>query len=113
MDNILKSLEGNRILVKHHLQDRIAQKKLADAVAYDHTDDTYKKIDVNKEAGLISSDPTKLSVKVVMNTTNVIDSHMDLHMPGLWTKTVSDNNFFLHLQEHEMDFDKVISDSIS
>ena len=47
MDNILKSLEGNRILVKHHLQDRIAQKKLADAVAYDHTDDTYKKIDVS------------------------------------------------------------------
>ena len=111
MDNILKSLEGNRILVKHHLQDHINKKKLADAVAYDHTDDTYKKIDVNKEAGLISSDPTKLSVKVVMNTTNVIDSHMDLHMPGLWTKTVSDNNFFLHLQEHEMKFDKIITEN--
>lgn len=111
MDNIIKSLEGNRILVKHHLQDRIAQKKLADSVAYDHTDESYKKIDVNKEAGLMSSDPTKLSVKVVMNTTNVIDSHMDLHMPGLWNKTVSDNNFFLHLQEHEMKFDKIITET--
>jgi hypothetical protein len=66
---------------------------------------------VNKEDNSNNNDVNELQVKVVINTTNFIDSHNDLHINGIWNKSVSDNKTFLHLQEHEREFDKVISDS--
>lgn len=48
-------------------------------------------------------------VKSVINTTNIIDSHLDLHMPKIWNKTVADNPFSYHLKEHESKFTSVIS----
>lgn len=55
--------------------------------------------------------PNQLFVKVVMNTTNIMDLHSDVHIPGLWKKTLMENKTFYHLQEHEAEFSKVISDS--
>jgi len=68
---------------------------------------------VNKEESSSNSDVNELQVKVIINTTNFIDSHNDLHINGIWNKSVSDNanKGFLHLQEHEREFDKVISDN--
>jgi len=66
---------------------------------------------INKEETNNGNDINELQVKVVINTTNFIDSHNDLHINGIWNKSVSDNKTFLHLQEHEREFDKVISDS--
>lgn len=54
--------------------------------------------------------PDELKVKVVINTTNLMDSHCDVHIPGIWKKSLNENKFMLHLQEHDMEFDKVISD---
>ena len=51
-----------------------------------------------------------IQVKAIINTTNVIDSHMDLHRKGIWNKTVSDNPFSHHLKSHKSDFEYVISD---
>jgi hypothetical protein len=62
---------------------------------------------------LSAIDADVLRAKLVINTTNVIDSHMDCHIPGLWTKTLSENKMLYLLQEHEMEFDKIISDSIN
>lgn len=50
-----------------------------------------------------------IEVKSVINTTNVIDSHMDLHMPKIWNKTVADNPYSHHLKQHENTFESVIS----
>lgn len=50
-----------------------------------------------------------IQVKTVINTTNVIDSHMDLHLPGIWNKTVKDNPYSTHLKSHKNDFEFVIS----
>lgn len=50
-----------------------------------------------------------IQVKSVINTTNVIDSHMDLHMPKVWNKTVKDNPYSHHLKQHERMFESVIS----
>lgn len=55
--------------------------------------------------------PDELFVKVVMNTTNIMDSHSDVHVSGIWNKTLKDNKSFYHLQEHEAEFSKVISDN--
>jgi hypothetical protein len=83
--------------------------KEADAVSYGYVENISKN-NVNK--AIASADlPDTLDVKVVINTTNFLDSHGDVHVNGIWNKSISDNKTFLHLQEHERDFDKVISDN--
>ena len=54
----------------------------------------------------------KIKVKAVINTTNIIDSHMDLHLPGLWTKSLKENKLIYHLDNHKRDFDGIISDNV-
>ncbi len=51
-----------------------------------------------------------LNVKAAMNTTNWLDSHLDVHFPGIWDRTLNNNKMLMHLQEHEMEFDKIIAD---
>lgn len=48
-------------------------------------------------------------VKAIINTTGVIDSHMDLHLPGIWNKTVKDNPTNPVLKQHERMFESVIA----
>jgi len=50
-----------------------------------------------------------IHVKSVINSTNIIDSHLDLHMPEIWNKTVSDNPYSYHLKQHKAEFENVIS----
>lgn len=55
-------------------------------------------------------DLTELKVKVVMNTTGLLDNHGDVHIKDIWKRTLSHSDRKLHLQEHKRDFDKVIAD---
>ena len=59
---------------------------------------------------ILESLPDTMKVVVIINTTNFLDGHGDVHIPGLWTKSLSENKMIMHLQEHEMEFEKVISD---
>lgn len=52
----------------------------------------------------------ELRVKVVINTTNIMDRHGDMHVPGLWKKSLKENKMIMHLQEHKMAFDSIIAD---
>lgn len=54
-----------------------------------------------------------LKVSVAINTANVLDSHGDVHMNGIWNKTVKENKNPYLLQEHQMKFDKIISDKVT
>lgn len=65
--------------------------------------------EVVKANNPVTTEANEVKVKVVMNTTNVLDSHGDVHIPGIWKRTLSHSNKKLHLQEHKRDFDKVIS----
>lgn len=58
-------------------------------------------------------DENTIKVKCAISPSNVIDSHKDVHIPSLWKKSINEGNYDLLLQEHDMDFDKVITDSIS
>lgn len=62
---------------------------------------------LEKEAA--TANEKELIVRAVINTTNLLDSHGDVHIPGLWTKSISENKRFLHLQEHNMKFSHLIS----
>lgn len=58
-------------------------------------------------------DENTIKVKCAISPSNILDSHKDVHIPSLWKKSLNETKYDLLLQEHEMDFDKVITDSIS
>jgi hypothetical protein len=87
----------------------IAQKKMtmkyADAFFYCPTE--------NKAiAKAVSTNASLLDATLVINTTNLLDSHDDVHIKGLWNKNLKENPTKLLLQEHKMAFEFVISDSV-
>ena len=70
-----------------------------------------KKEVAKAEGDQLNIDTDKLKVVAIINTTNLMDSHSDVHIPGLWKKSISENKFILHVQEHESrEFDKIISE---
>ena len=69
----------------------------------------YETGSVNKAAA-IDSPPDIIQVKAVINTTNLYDSHGDVHIDGIWTKSLKENRFIQHLQEHGTRFADVISE---
>jgi hypothetical protein len=54
----------------------------------------------------------KLKVKLVLNTTGIMDSHSDVHIDGLWSKTLKENKSIYLLQEHDMSFKSIITDNV-
>jgi hypothetical protein len=64
------------------------------------------------EGEQVQIDPSKLKFAAVINTTNWLDSHGDVHIPGLWKKSLSDNkkNGFYLLQSHGREFEDVIAE---
>lgn len=58
-------------------------------------------------------DENTIRVKCAISPSNIIDSHKDVHIPGLWKKSLSETKYDLLLQEHEMEFNMVIADSIT
>lgn len=70
-----------------------------------------EKQNTNKSNPLNIEELDKIKVKVIINTTNLMDSHSDVHVPGLWKKSISENKFILHVQEHASnEFKKIIAD---
>lgn len=63
-----------------------------------------------KAIGKITESPDEVQVLAVINTTNLLDSHGDVHLPGLWKKSLQENRYIMHIQEHEMKFDHIIAE---
>lgn len=82
--------------------------KEADVIGYKQL---YTKGDVaTDKAQANSEDKTEITVKAIINTTNILDSHGDVHIKGLWNKSLRENKRILHVQEHKSnEFDKIIS----
>jgi hypothetical protein len=110
---LLKFLVENKSIL---IAEKKSELKKADAISV--LPEFSKKYLIDKEGKLVkatsdnqpqsaSSDST---VIVVINTTNWMDSHSDVHIPGIWNKCLKDNPIQLHLQEHDLSFASVISD---
>lgn len=56
------------------------------------------------------NEPNSIKVRSIINTTYIMDSHKDVHIDGLWKKSLSENKRIKHLQEHDMSFKSVIAD---
>ena len=77
----------------------------------EHTKKDVQKMDDHTEMNI--EDVTALTVKAVINTTNIIDSHMDCHINGIWSKSVKETKLLYWLQEHNMNFKSIIADSVN
>ena len=107
----LKFLVANKSIL---IAEKISEIKKADAVTVGV--DFSSKYFVDKEGKLAKAAADRQpeagesdTVLCVINTTNWFDSHSDVHIPGIWNKSLKDNSIMLHLQEHEMAFIPVIS----
>ena len=60
----------------------------------------------------IPQDFTVLNVKAAINTTNIMDSHSDVHIPGLWSKSLKERKDLYLIKEHKLAFENIISDEI-
>ena len=100
-------LKANKSFV---IQAKKAQIKEADAVLF--VGQGADPETANKAETTQNADPTKMHIKAVINTTNILDSHNDVHLAGIWNKSLNERKSFYLLQEHQMKFDKVISDQV-
>lgn len=108
--DILDYLVKNEALIFHAKKH---QMKKADAV---HAAQFFvnEKGELTNKAEVTETqiDPTRISVTAVINTTNWLDSHGDVHIPGIWKKSLSDNKrtgFYL-LNNHDYEFEDVIAE---
>lgn len=67
---------------------------------------------LNQNAEKSESAPVEINAKLAINTTNWFDSHLDVHIPGLWSKSLAETKLLYLLQEHKMEFAKIISDEV-
>jgi len=83
--------------------------KFADSIGYASLD-RYKGIQAINKGESSQENKDEIKVKAVINTTNFLDSHGDVHIPGLWNKSLKENNRIMHIQEHQSNsFDKIIA----
>jgi hypothetical protein len=59
-----------------------------------------------------STDTGKIQVVSVINTTNLMDSHDDVHIPGIWNRNLKNNKQLYLTEEHDLSFRGVISDDV-
>lgn len=97
----------------------IAEKKFemkkADAFRVVNLSVLYGDEEVDKAAVATTDELLKqdsLKAKIVINTTGLYDSHGDVHIEGLWKKTLREQKNLYHLQEHVMGFSHIISDNV-
>lgn len=84
--------------------------KFTDGVEFGLLHDITDKMEaVKANEPVLDANVTEVKVKVVMNTTNLLDSHGDVHIKDIWKRTLSHSSTKLHLQEHKRQFDAVIS----
>lgn len=102
-EDLFKFLKENKDSL---IAQKKAQMKCADGLMYSSGINHLASKSVNKA----TANDDEVSVTAVINTTNIMDSHSDVHIKGLWDKSLRENKNIMHLQEHKMAFDKIISD---
>lgn len=103
-----------------HLKDNkaalIAEKKFklkqADSISYNVPLANTKGEVIKSGITDSSADIETIKATVVINTTNILDSHGDVHIPNIWKKSLSELKKVYLLQEHQMKFDKIITDKV-
>lgn len=109
--NDLKYIKDNK---QKLVDEKRAAMKTADAVSFCRVYHNGRR-GATKAEGDGASAVDTLDIEVVINTTGLLDSHDDVHIAGLWDEDLAKqrNRLVYLLQEHDRDFDKVISDEVA
>lgn len=76
-----------------------AQIKHSQGIAVKHSTETLKGINIKDD-----------EVVAVINTTNYMDSHSDVHIPGIWTKSIQEQQGKIYyIADHTLEVNKVIA----
>lgn len=108
---LFKFIKENKALL---IAEKKAIVKCADAISYidGYVNDKGEVTKSNPQTSVDLLKKDNLKIKVVINTTNLLDSHSDVHMKGIWKKTVKEQKNLYLLQEHQMKFENVITDRV-
>lgn len=85
--------------------------KHADAVVH-NTVFINSKGEADKSIAVIPMETEEIKASLVINTCNVMDSHSDVHIEGLWKKSLSETKDNYLVQEHDFTFAGIISDKV-
>jgi hypothetical protein len=96
----------------------IAQKKsavkYADAITYSPSfifeDET--KVAWKADNTTIPQDATQLKIRAIINTTKIMDSCSDVHIDGLWTKSIKETKDNYLVNQHDFSFEGILSDNV-
>lgn len=61
----------------------------------------------------MEADNDTLKVRCIINTTNFIDSHSDVHFPGIWKKSLQECKSFTLCNQHDFSFGGTITDDVN
>lgn len=111
---LFKALRENKDFLISQKKNAV---KYADSVSFDPMVDSPLVADPSavKELRKEGFDPSKIStlkMDLAINTSNLMDSHSDVHIPGLWGKSLKENKNLYLLQEHQMKFGNIIADDV-
>lgn len=110
-DELFKYLKDNKSIL---IAEKKSSMKEADSFSYIRNNELAKGSVIKENAPTASLiDKDVLRVKIVINTTNLLDSHSDVHIKSLWTKTLKEKKDIFLFQEHKMKFDHVIADNVN
>lgn len=100
-DALFKWLNTNKNLVMAQKKSTLKQ---ADSFLFIGNDNlTITKVDVSL------ADADNIEVKSIINTTNLYDSHGDVHIDGLWNKSLSANKQRYLVKQHDFSFEGITS----
>jgi hypothetical protein len=105
---LFEYLRANKTILK---AEKMAVMKTADIVSFVEVE----RPNVNSTTKAVAIDDgieRDITVTCVINTTNLFDSHKDVHIPGLWKKSLSEMKNMWLIKEHNFNFDNVISDKV-
>lgn len=68
--------------------------------------------EVTKDIPLEDEDGQPIQRMCVINSCSIRDSHKDVHIPGIWKKSLSENKGLYLLEEHKLSFRGIITDDL-
>jgi len=96
------------LIAEKKFQTKFGDVLVLPALAYEEKDEETTKA-ISTPAAFTGE---KIKVVSAINTTMVMDSHDDVHINGLWNKSVKENKSFYLLKEHKLTFENIISDQV-
>lgn len=111
-EKLFAHLKANKAML---LAEKKATIKQADAVSFVGQSFEYTHGETTTKAEVVTlADPTgPIKVTSVINTTNILDSHGDVHIPGIWKRSLANTKQHWLIKEHNFNFDNVISDNVT